>query len=146
MRIRNSVHAAAVVVAALVLASCGDTHPSTVESKVGGTLPFGYVESPRPGDVVRGQWPVQGWALADGGIAAVDVFVDRNYVGTAKLGIARPDVQKAYPNAKDSANAGWAFTLNGEVLNPGNHELVVQARSTENRTRDIGAIQIAVTR
>jgi hypothetical protein len=139
--------ACGVIVTALISLSCGTTEPSVTEQpKSGSPLPFGHVELPRPGETIRGQWPVQGWALSDSGIKAVEIYVDRTYVGSAQLGVSRPDVQKVYPSIKDSSTAGWTYTLNAAAITPGAHELVVQARSGENRTRDIGTPAITVSR
>ena len=43
--------------------------------------------------------PLHGWALDDGGIARVEIWVDGQPAGTAYYGFARPDVQamKALP-------------------------------------------------
>jgi len=134
-------------VAALMCLSCGSTQSSVAEQpNAGSKLPFGYIESPHPGETVRGQWPVQGWAVSESGTKAVEIFVDRAYVGTAQVGVSRPDVEKAYPNIKNAGAAGWTYTLDSAAFTPGAHELVVQARSNENRTRDLGTIPLTVSR
>lgn len=135
------------VVAALISLSCGGPQSTAAEqSTATSKLPFGYVESPHPGETVRGQWPVQGWALSESGVKTVDIFVDRAYVGTAQVGVSRPDVEKAYPNIKNAGVAGWTYTLDVSAVSPGAHELIVQARSNESRTRDLGTIPLTVSR
>ena len=136
-----------VVVASLISPACGSTQPSgALRAKSASTLPFGNVESPRVGETVRGRWPVSGWALSEDGVKAVNIYVDRSYMGTARLGVSRPDVEKAYPAIKDSATAGWTFVLDTMALTPGQHQVVVQVRSVTGGTRDIGQPSFNVSR
>jgi hypothetical protein len=55
------------------------------------------MDTPRNGEVLRGNVQLAGWMLAESGIEQVMLFVDRNYAATAMLGGSRPDVANAYP-------------------------------------------------
>ncbi len=93
--------------------------------------PIGYVETPANNATVRGEVAVTGWALDDGGLAAVDLF--RSPVGAEPANAliflgrasfvrgARPDVAAAFPDMPDNDNAGWGFmVLTNFLPNQGN--------------------------
>ncbi len=127
------------------LVGCASTPPApSGEARLPSHLPVGHVEAPHPDEAVRGPWPISGWAVSEIGIVRVDIFLDRDYLGSAQLGGSRPDVQKAFPPFKDSSTAGWSFTLQADSIPPGRHELIVQARSSDGTTRDIGVIPLNV--
>lgn len=133
---------------AMLLLSCGGSH-STVEltkPPEHAVLPLGTVEAPHVNDTLRGPWPMAGWALAESGVKSVDVYVDRNYVGSATLGGDRPDVRQAFSSFTDAGQAGWSYTLDSQKLPAGRHELVVQVRSAAGSTRDIGIVPVTVAK
>lgn len=70
---------------------------------------------------------VGGWA-ADTGTGApvqsVTIFIDSKSVGTASLGISRPDVAQAYGNNMYVAS-GWTFQSSTSSLNAGTHTVAV---------------------
>lgn len=125
--------------AALAAACGGGTPAGAVDPN--NELPFGYVDSPAAGTVVRGnRLAVTGWALDDTGVDHVRVYVDGRYRGEAKLTGARPDVARGYPAyAHGSETFGWGIELTIE-LTPGGHALLAQAVDTSGATRDIGTV------
>ena len=71
---------------------------------------------------------VLGWAADTVGAApvqSVTVFVDGNRVGTASLGIARPDV--AVFGRSDYTNSGWSFQMSTSTLTSALHTITVTA-------------------
>jgi hypothetical protein len=123
----------AVAVASLLVtwaAACG----SNKEAK---KLPFGNVESPKPGEGLRESVRVSGWAIADQGVQRIDVYWDDSLAATTHTGVSRPDVQKEYPNARDGATSGFDLTLSLSALSPGAHQLTVQIRSNDDAVREL---------
>jgi ADP-heptose:LPS heptosyltransferase/GT2 family glycosyltransferase len=57
----------------------------------------------------RGSVTLSGWAVAESGIAAIDVECDGNMIGAAKIGLARPDVGNRFPRIAAARNAGFHF-------------------------------------
>jgi hypothetical protein len=124
---------AAGVVACLLVAiaaGCG----SNKEAK---RLPLGNVESPKPGEALKGSVRVSGWATADQGVDRIDVYWDDFLAASTHTGGSRPDVQKVYPNEKDSDTSGFDFTVNLVGLSPGPHTLTVQIRSKDDAVREV---------
>ncbi len=79
--------------------------------------PFGSFDTPGDSDIAVGEVPVTGWALDDGGVASVDIYVNSAYVGSATfIEGARPDVADAYPNYPNSNRAGWGYMLLSNFL------------------------------
>ena len=59
-------------------------------------------------------------------ISRVDILLDGNYLGQAKLGIARTDVVSAYQNSS-CLNSGWKFTGTVSNVDPGLHVFTARA-------------------
>src|SRR5215831_11294463 len=89
--VKGPLFLAAVCACALAAGACGSG-----TSKPGGKLPVGFLDSPKPGEIIRGGYHVQGWALAESGIQDVSIFVDRSFLGKATLGQSRPDLTQEY--------------------------------------------------
>jgi Bacterial Ig domain len=109
-------------------------------------LPLGVLDNPRPGDVLQGYTVFRGWAFSESGIQSVTIYVDRTAAGFATLGVSRPDVQHALPNFPNAGEAGWELNFDTSRLKPGKHELIVQARSKQGATRDLGSISVTIAR
>jgi hypothetical protein len=107
-------------------------------------LPFGVVDSPHPGEALRGRATLRGWALSESEIESVAVYLDRSLAGFATLGVSRPDVQKAFPAFPGAAEAGWQLDFDVTGMKPGPHELEIQARSKQGATRDLGDVAVTV--
>jgi len=107
-------------------------------------LPFGVVDSPRPGAALRGRSTFRGWALSESEIESVAVYLDRTLAGFATLGVSRPDVQKASPAFPGAAESGWQLDFDVTGMKPGPHELEIQARSRRGATRDLGDVPVTV--
>jgi hypothetical protein len=107
-------------------------------------LPFGFVDSPRAGDTLRGQTRFHGWALSEAGIQMVNVYLDRKFAAIATKAVSRPDVQSVFPALPESAMCGWEVGFDTTGMKPGAHEIVVQARSRDGATRDVGIVPIVV--
>lgn len=100
--------------------------------------PFVTLDIPTIGSVITGKVDVAGWAIDNAGVSGVDVLVDDVLTGTATIGLPRPDIPGAYPNA--SGNAGFEYSWNTRTVSNGTHVISVRARdqsgnvSTRNAT------------
>jgi Bacterial Ig domain len=122
----------------LILAAGGCRSESSRQA-----LPFGVMDEPRTGAALRGTIELRGWALSEGGIKQVHVYVDRNFAGSATLDMSRPDVAKAFPAFSHGADAGWTAALDTGKFAAGAHELVVQCTANNGATRDLGDINVS---
>ncbi len=103
------------------------------------SLPQMAVDLPGPGQAISQNFRVAGWALdaassAGTGVDAVDVWAypvaggDPLWVGSATIGVYRPDVGAAFGSARYSSS-GFDLNVNG-ALPRGDYNLVVFARSS----------------
>lgn len=130
---------AATLTMALSIASCSRSQPTR--------LPLGHVDSIQPGATVTGVVPVQGWAVDEDGVLSVCLYVDRVRVAcTADLGGVRPDVATAYPKIAGADKSGWTIRFDSSTVSPGNHQFVIQTKSKSGATKDLGDINVVVSR
>lgn len=125
----------------LMLVSCG-----AKASFNRAPLPFGSVDLPQPKTIVQGTMQVSGWVLANEPVQVVSVYIDRQFITSVPVAIARPDVAAAKPEYKNAANSGFGVAIDSATLAPGWHEVVVQARSESGAVRDLAAVPILVKR
>lgn len=72
------------------------------------------------------RFSLTGWILPkEGTVAGVELIVRSRLIGRAELGIPRPDLAKAFPDAPAAAHAGFRATLNLSAID----EAEVQVRS-----------------
>jgi len=130
-----------IILIAAVITACGGRSGHT-------RLPIGYVDAPALSGqaVLHGNAIFEGWALADDGIEEVAVYMDRQYLASARTGLDRPDVAKSLPNEPNSVKAGWRASVDVSNLTPGLHQFVVQAAAKSGSNRDIGAFQATIVK
>jgi N-acetylmuramoyl-L-alanine amidase len=88
-----------------------------------------------------------GWAAdtATGApVQSVTVFVDGNSVGTATLGLARPDVASAYGRS-DFTNSGWSFQMSTNALTTGTHTVTARAAGPSGTAPLMGSKTVNIT-
>ena len=91
-------------------------------------LPFGFLDSPAPGQTISGIFHMYGWALDDNGpIERVEVFLDGELIGQAIYGDPRTDVANDYPGREYSPNFGYTFQLDTSLFPNGSHTISVMA-------------------
>lgn len=91
--------------------------------------PFGHFDGEvGGGNAGTGSIGLVGWALADDGVRAVDIFVDGVPAGRAGYGRNRPGVTRSFPGFPDSDAAGFGFMLDTTRYLNGLH--TVEARVT----------------
>src|SRR4030042_1528098 len=72
---------------------------------------------------------VAGWALAEGGVERVEVYVDTHYAGTAEYGRLRTDVGACYPNIPGSEQSGFMLSTRLDRIGQlhEKHQVIVKA-------------------
>ncbi len=89
---------------------------------------IGVLEAPTQGTTLSGTVTISGYVYSAGQkITSASVRVDGLTVGTAKIGVARPDVCASLPTADACPNIGFTFTLDTTLLQNGPHILGVRA-------------------
>ena len=88
------------------------------------------LEEPNADGVYTGISNLRGWAVAESGIAAIEIDVDGTYAFDVPMGGARGDVANVYPDFPDADKSGFSMAFNYKGLDPG--EYVFTARAISN--------------
>jgi hypothetical protein len=107
---------------------------------------LGFIDVPTTFDYVGGNVTFQGWALDEnGGVVAVEIIVDGNYIGQAQYGFPRTDVSIAYPFINNAGLSGWRFTMDTTKLSNARHRLTVRVLDNFGNRSEIGSVDFYVT-
>jgi len=88
------------------------------------TNPFGFLDSPAPGETISGTHTIYGWAVDDDGpIDRVEIYLDSEFIGEATYGDPRLDVDNVYPGRQGAPNFGYSFQLDTTQFSNGLHTL-----------------------
>ena len=75
---------------------------------------------------------IEGWVLArHAPIEGVTVYLDGQRLGEAHGGLARQDVERAFPDWPGALRCGFAFHVPPRLLRPGAHRLRLAARAAD---------------
>jgi N-acetylmuramoyl-L-alanine amidase len=98
--------------------------------------PFGRFGGTATGDNGgTGLIGLQGWALDDDGVAAVDIYVDGLIAGRADYGKPRTGVAEDFPGYPDAEAAGFAFPLETTHYLNGVHTVTARVLSATGERR-----------
>ena len=137
-RLRGIIAYGLIAALLLVVTCCTHSQPSE--------LPLGYVDV-KPGPNITGVVSVVGWAAAEDGISKVCLYVDRQAAScTESITGGRPDVAAVYPHIAGAGTSGWSIQFDSSGLSTGNHEFLIQATTKSGATRDLGSMNVAVTK
>jgi hypothetical protein len=112
------------------------TSPSTL-------TPMGWNDGSGNFSVVSGTISVSGWSWGLPGMASVDVFVDGNRVGSADLGLSRPDIPIFFPGAP--SNTGFRYALDTTAFPNGSHSVVVKATDNNGNVATYATQQMTIS-
>ncbi|MCP4148354.1 MAG: hypothetical protein GY757_11440 [bacterium] len=107
--------------------------------------PFGSFETPTDGATYAGSIAVTGWALDNGEIPSVKIYVDAGdgngliYVGEGLFVIgARPDIEQAFPEYPYYNTAGWGYMLLSHFLpGGGNGNYTIHAIASDSAGNEV---------
>jgi hypothetical protein len=107
------------------------------------TAPFGHFDGiARGGNAANGVVGVQGWALAQSGVAEVDIVVDGVIIDSASRGRSRPGVTRLYPGFPDSAAPGFAYQLDTTHFLNGLHSVTARVTSLTGQVAYLNSLQL----
>ena len=66
-------------------------------------------EEPRDASLYTGISNLRGWAVAESGIAAIEIDIDGSYAFNVPMGGSRGDVANAYPDFPNSDASGFSW-------------------------------------
>lgn len=95
--------------------------------------PKGSIEAPVSNSTIHGQSVIKGWFLDASGVAKVEILVDGKTVGTAQIGLSRPDVLKAFP-AYHNSDSGYSYTLDTSQFAIGSQHTIAVKETGNNGT------------
>jgi hypothetical protein len=96
--------------------------------------PMGNIDVPTQNVTVAGMVDVSGWAIDNGNVPRVEIFLDGVLVGQPRYGLPREGVAHDYPGLSGAANSGFVYQLNTRSYENGNHMLEVRAIDAANNT------------
>ena len=96
------------------------------------------LEEPQDASLYSGISNLRGWAVAESGIAAIEIDIDGTYAFNVPMGGARGDVANAYPDYPGSDLSGFSMAFNYKGLESGEHVVTARAISNDGNiaTRD----------
>ncbi len=86
---------------------------------------------------VYGDVHMQGWAIADSGIAKIEMYLGQDRIGIANYGLLRPDVANDHPDIKDSDRSGYRFEWDSREFQDRVYDFTVRATSYDGNWLDI---------
>jgi GT2 family glycosyltransferase/SAM-dependent methyltransferase len=87
-----------------------------------------------PKHAVTGAIEIRGWALADSGIATVEIQPDSESSFPARYGLPRPDLPRQFPGVPGAGKSGFVAKLDTLRLSNGLHVLTIRARAKSGQT------------
>ena len=87
------------------------------------------LEEPVLNEIHTGVGNLRGWAVADDGIAKIEIYVDGVYSFDAPYGGERGDIAGAFPDVDSSENSGWSSSFNYSNLTAGPHTIAAVAHN-----------------
>jgi len=123
-----------------------------ITSPNGGRQTVGFVDTAGDANgmpvVIRGNTLyVQGWAadnVSGAPVLNVTVFIDGFGVGSATLGVSRPDVAQAFGSV-NFLNSGWTFQLSTSILSVGSHVVSASASGPSGTVLLTGSKSVNIT-
>jgi len=102
----------------------------------------GFIDSPTSYDYVKGNAVFQGWAVDEnGGVTAVSMLIDGNFVGNAQIKLPRPDVAQVNPQfGFQGPTSGWKFIMDTTRLSNARHRLTVEVTDVHGNQTIIGSV------
>lgn len=88
--------------------------------------PLMWIDSPSRGANIKATTvQITGWSINLSGVKKVDIYIDNQLQGTAKLGGSRPDIKSVYPEYPDAEISEFSYTLDTTSLSSGRKTLKV---------------------
>ena len=89
------------------------------------------LEEPKAAGTYTGISNLRGWAVAESGVAAIEIDIDGVYAFDVPMGGTRGDVARAYPDFPDAETSGFSMAFNYKGLAPGEYLFTARAISND---------------
>lgn len=89
-----------------------------------------------PKHAVTGTIEIRGWALANSGIATVEIQPDSESPFAARYGLPRPDLPRHFPGVPGAGKSGFVAKLDTLRLSNGLHVLTIRAHAKSGQTAE----------
>jgi MoaA/NifB/PqqE/SkfB family radical SAM enzyme len=80
---------------------------------------FAAIEHPVEGAILHGNVEIYGWALDRELVSKIEIVINDITVGNARLGLERRDLERIYPNFKNSAKSGYSLEVDTRKIPDG---------------------------
>ena len=108
------------------------------------TLPaMGDLNEPANGATLSGNVTVRGWFVDGAQVDKIEILIDGAVVGTAQLGLSRPDVLAVYPQY-ENGGSGYLYTLDTTTLGNGAHQVVIRETSKTGVQTSLGVRTVTI--
>jgi len=106
---------------------------------------LGSLDVPKRGGTLPGSKVIiGGWALAEGGVERVAIYVDKEFLTMASLGGDRPDIAKAFPSFANAGKSGWNVAVDLSPMPDGDHEMMMQVKSKGGNVHDFPPVPFKI--
>ncbi|HEV2063732.1 MAG TPA: Ig-like domain-containing protein [Thermoanaerobaculia bacterium] len=107
---------------------------------------FGYIDTPKDGQVVSGVVTVSGWAVDFRTVDKVELFVDGVFVNRADLSLPRTDVFTLFPqySLSPNPNPGWITSFLARLFTNGPHSVSVKVTLSDQSSFTLGPLTVTV--
>jgi hypothetical protein len=107
---------------------------------------FGYIDTPKDGQVVSGVVTVSGWAVDFREVDKVELFVDGIFVNRADLSLPRSDVLSLFPqySLSPNPNPGWITSFLARLYTDGTHSVAVKVTLSDQSSFTLGPLTVTV--
>ncbi len=110
-------------------------------------LLMGHIDAPADGAIVSGNVLAAGWALSKASpIAEISIYMDSHRLTQGTIGIARPDVARAFPTQRGAPTSGWHAIFDTTGTPAGPHALIVRAKLQDGTFLDVCSTRIVVSK
>ncbi len=89
------------------------------------------LEEPKADATYTGISNLRGWAVAESGVAAIEIDIDGVYAFDVPMGGTRVDVASAYPDFPDAKTSGFSMAFNYKGLAPGEYLFTARVISND---------------
>lgn len=89
------------------------------------------LEEPKADGTYTGISNLRGWAVAESGVASIEIDIDGVYAFDVPMGGTRADVGAAYPDFPDADKSGFSMAFNYKGLMPGEYLFTARAISND---------------
>jgi GT2 family glycosyltransferase len=104
-------------------------------------LHLSHCDEPAPGGKPSsGKAPVRGWAVAQSGIARVEVQLQGRAPVRAEIGLLRPDIGRHLPEMPDAKQSGFYLEIDTSSLSTGDHPVSIRTTSKAGTVRQVQTV------